>query len=72
MTPQDRGRIAVVIVVVLAVITALCVRVILSNGPEFVVGLLVGIPLGAMLGWLVDQLIPLVVDRYMSSIRRGE
>lgn len=72
MNAQDRGRIAVVAVAVVTVITALCVRVVLSDGPEFVAGVLVGIPLGAMLGWVADQAIPLVVDRYMAAIRRGE
>lgn len=70
MTRTDRGSLAVLTVAVLSVVVALSVRLVLVDGPEFVAGLLVGVPLGALLGWLADQAIPMVVDRYISAIRR--
>lgn len=54
------------------VIIALSVRLMLGDGSEFLAGMLVGVPLGALLGWLADQAIPIVVDRYIAAIRRDQ
>lgn len=72
MTPRQRergGAVGVLLVSAVVVIAALAVRLILSNGAEFIAGVLVGAPLGALLGWLADQLIPVAVDRYLARIR---
>ncbi len=71
LAPAERGALAVLAVAAVAVLLALSIRLVLVDGPEFLAGVLVGIPLGALLGWLADLAIPRVVDRYLASIRRG-
>lgn len=69
LRPADGGALAVLAVAVAAVLVALCIRLVLVDGPEFLAGVLVGVPLGALLGWLADLAIPRLVDRYLASIR---
>lgn len=62
---------AVVIVTAIVVIAAISVRLVLADGPEFIAGLLVGVLVGAPLGWLTDQAIQRLVDRYLIRLRGG-
>jgi hypothetical protein len=69
-SPVDRGAIAALSVAAVAVIVALSIQLILADGPQFIAGILVGVPLGALLGWLADLAIPRIVDWYLNKIRR--
>lgn len=66
---SGRGELAVVVVSLAVVLGALAVRVVLADGPEFLAGLLVGVPIGALLGWSVDQVLKRAVDAYVARIR---
>lgn len=59
------------IVIAAVVIGALAVRLILADGPEFIAGVLVGIPIGAALGWILDQALARLVDAYVARLRGG-
>jgi NhaP-type Na+/H+ or K+/H+ antiporter len=70
VTPSERGRLAVVLLTAFVVICALAIRLILSDGaPDFIAGVLVGIPIGAILGWLADQSLMRLVDSYTRRLR---
>jgi len=66
----ERGGFAVLAIAAVTVILALTTRLIVGDGSQFVAGMLVGIPLGALLGWLADLVIPRLVDRYISATQR--
>lgn len=69
MLTERGGALGVLVVAAVVVVSALVVRLVLSNGAEFIAGMLVGAPVGALLGWLADQLIPVAVDRYLLRLR---
>ena len=75
MTPpvvdRDRGAIVVLGVAAATMIAALITRLILDPGTDGVAWMLIGIPVGALLGWIADLAIPRLVDLYMAAIRRG-
>ena len=69
LSTSGRGRAAVVIVTAIVVIAALVISVALSDGPGFVTGMFVGVPVGALLGWLMDQFLMRLVDAYTARLR---
>lgn len=69
--PANRGALAVVLVTAMVVIAALCLRLILSDVPAVITGIFIGVPIGALSGWLTDQAIRRIVDAYFDLVGRG-
>ena len=69
VNPSERGRLAVVIATAIVVIGALTIRLALSGVADFLAGIAVGLPIGALLGWMADQALRRWVDAYTYHLR---